>query len=50
MKKQDEELIEKVLKEIKNKWNDKTQIGFSELALKDAIKITIKQKESKEIK
>ncbi len=35
-------IIDEILKKIKKKWNDETQIGFSELAMQDAIKLALK--------
>ena len=34
---------EKVMKKINKKWSNKSQIGYSELAMIDAIKETIEQ-------
>ncbi len=34
-------IANQVLKEVKKKWNDETQVGFSELAMQDAIKLAL---------
>ncbi len=39
----DIELTEKILKKIKKKWSGETQIGFSELAMQDAIRLALSQ-------
>ena len=39
-------LQEKILKEVEHKWNNETQIGFSELAMQEAIQQTIAEKDA----
>ncbi len=44
-----EKIVKEVMKEIKRIWSGETQVGFSELAMQDAIKLAIEKKD-KEIK
>ncbi len=38
-----EKITENILKKIKKKWSGETQIGFSELAMQDAIRLALSQ-------
>ncbi len=43
-----DKIVEEILKKVKEKWSDETQIGFSELAIQDAIKLAFAEMKARE--